>query len=228
MTLEGGVIVLSILLAFAIDAWWGQRKDNIEGIEQLTRVAAELRLNSRVVRTKTENLQIAIDATAEFLSWMGPQPQQKSMEAFSHQWDTLTDIGTFSLVRRAANDYLAAGRETMSGNLNIRDSLSEWYHYSDRLENQYEILRLEHWTLHDYANRIPATPMLSTMSTNFVMSKHPGSKFPFDQAALLSDPVFESLLANYLIRVEFVLLQALEQQERQSDLLTSVDAIVAE
>jgi hypothetical protein len=228
MALEGGVIVLSILLAFAIDAWWGQRKDHIEDIAQLSRVAAELRLNSEMLRSKTENLQIAIDTTSQFLSWMGPEPPEQELDAVARQLDILSNIGTFSLVRRAADDYLAAGRESTSRDAHIRQSLAEWYFHSDRLENQYTILRTEHWTLNDHLNRIPAAPALKLVKANPIMAKHPESKFPFDQSALLTDPVLESLLANYLIRLEFVLLQALEQQERQTTLLTSIDYVVAE
>jgi len=228
MALEGGVIVLSILFAFAIDAWWSQRKDHIEGIEQLGRVAAELQLNSEMVRSKIARIQMAIDATSEYLSWMGPQPQELDTEAVARQLDVLKRIGTFSLVRRAANDYLATGRKTTSGDIDIRESLSEWHFYADRLENQYEILRIEHSTLNNYLNRIPVAPALKMLKASPFMKRHPESKFPFDQSVLLTDPVVESLLAHYLIRMELVLSQALEVQERQADLLTSIKAAVAE
>ena len=228
MALEGAVIVFSILLAFAIDAWWDERKEKIEGLEQLARVASELRLNTEMVQSKIEHLQIAIDASTEYLSWMGPEPREHGADAFSNQWDTLASIGTFSVVRRAADDYLGAGQELTFENVDIRSSLSEWYFFADRLENQYEILRTEHWTLIDYANRIPAAPGLNTALANPEMKKHPKSKFPFDQSALLTDPVLEALLANYLIRLKFVASQAQEQQERQARLLAAIDAVIAE
>jgi len=205
MALEGGVIVLSILLAFAIDAWWNHRKERIEGIEQLSHVAAELRLNSDMVRSKIEILQIAIDAASQFLSWMGPEPLEKDSESVAHQLNVLSEIGTFSLVRRAADDYLAAGRESTSRDTLIRESLSEWYFFGDRLENQYTILRTEHWTLNDYLNRIPVAPALVISKANPVMAKHPVSKFPFDQ---------------------FVVALSLKQQEIQTNLLDAIVAIV--
>ena len=227
MALEGAVIVFSILLAFAIDAWWDKRKEKIEGIEQLARVASELQLNTEMLQSKIEQLRIAIDASAEFLSWMGPEPREYSTDAFSDQWDTLASIGTFSVVRRAADDYLGAGQELTFENVDIRGSLSEWYFFADRLENQYEILRTEHWTLVDYANRIPAAPALNMALASPVMKKHPKSKFPFDQPALLTDPVLEALLANYLIRLKFVGLSARELQEKQAGLLASIDGFIA-
>ena len=132
------------------------------------------------------------------------------------------------MVRRAADDYLGAGQELTFESVDIRGSLSEWYFFADRLENQYEILRTEHWTLIDYANRIPAAPGLNIALASPVMKKLPKSKFPFDQSALLTDPVLEALLANYLIRLKFVASQAQEQQERQARLLVSIDAVIAE
>ena len=228
MALEGVVIVLSILLAFAIDAWWGERKDQVENIGQLGRVAAELELNSEMIRSKVETLQEARDAASLFLSWMGPEPEEREPDEVLKALDVLSDIGMFSLVRRATDDYLAASRGSTAEDIHIRQSLSEWYFYGDVLENQYKLLRTEHWTLTDFLSRIPGAPALRLVKANPVMAPHPDSKFPFDQSVLLTDPVVESLLANYLIRLEFVLVQAAAQQERQNTLLASINAFVAE
>jgi hypothetical protein len=42
MLIEGFVIVVSILLAFAIDAWWNERQEAKEAALQVERVVAEL------------------------------------------------------------------------------------------------------------------------------------------------------------------------------------------
>ena len=61
---EGVVIVLSILLAFAIDAWWGEWREKTAEIEQLARVSTELVSNAEIVQRKLETLAVAIDATS--------------------------------------------------------------------------------------------------------------------------------------------------------------------
>lgn len=228
LVLEGSVIVLSILLAFAIDAWWDERKEENAQLERLVRVAAELQLNSERIQSKIETLQIAINATSEYLSWMGPQPQEIQPQIYNNQWGTMISIGTFSLIRRAAEDFLATGNVASSGQVEIRNSLSEWYSYGDNLEKQYEILREEHAKLIDYTYAKPAAPALRTMSGVAVMQSHPKSNFTYDQSELLDDPVVESLLAIYLIRLEFVIEQAIEHQERQASLLASINLITSE
>ena len=42
---EGAAIVISILLAFAIEAWWDDRKDRIKEEELLVSLAAEIQGN---------------------------------------------------------------------------------------------------------------------------------------------------------------------------------------
>ena len=228
LLLEGSVIVFSILLAFAIDAWWDDRKEHTKQLERLVRVAAELQLNSENIQSIIEILEDAIDATSEYLVWMGPQPQEVQLQSFHSQWVKMISIGTFSLVRRAAEDYLAAGNITSSGDADIRNLLSEWYSYGDKLEKQFEILRVEHAKLVDYTNTKTTVPGLHTISTVGVMQRHPKSKFPYDQSELLSDPMVETLLATYLIRLEFVIRLAAEHQERQSNLLISISSIASE
>ena len=228
MALEGLVIVFSILLAFAIDAWWDQRKEHADGIEQLARVDAELRLDSQMIQTKLRTLQSGIEATSEFISWMGPEPSPQETETITRQLAVAFDIGTFSLVRRAVDDYLAAGRESTPRDAEIRQLLSEWSFHADQLAYQYTILRTEHWTVTDHLNRIPAASALTLTKVNPVMAKHPDSRFPFDPNALLTDPVLESLSATYLIRLEFVVLQLKRQEERQAGLLALIETALAE
>ena len=46
---EGSVIVASILLAFAVDAWWTSRQESDEANELLTDFKGELSENIRIV-----------------------------------------------------------------------------------------------------------------------------------------------------------------------------------
>ena len=85
LIIEGTVIVFSILLAFAIDAWWDGRQVEDAQIERLSRVAAELRSNSERIHRKIETLEVAITATSKILSWMGPEPQDVELQMFKSQ-----------------------------------------------------------------------------------------------------------------------------------------------
>ena len=226
LIIEGTVIVFSILLAFAIDAWWDGRQEEDAQIERLARVAAELQSNSERIQSKIETLDVAISATSEILSWMGPEPQEVELQTFMTHWNRMIAIGTFSLIRSATEDFLASGTVDSSQSDDIRNSLSEWYFFGDNLKNQYDLLREAHSKLDDYTYTLSTAPRLHTMSELSVMQDHPRSKFPFDHYALLADPRVENLLAVYLLRMEFVTRGVNSYQERQANLLSSINSAI--
>jgi hypothetical protein len=190
---------------------------------QLVRVSAELKANSERIKQKVEILENAIRATSRVLSWMGPNPESVDLEAIVSEWNELYAIGTFSLMRSATDDFLAAGQIDETGVLTIRDAMSEWYSMGNDLEKQYDLLRVSHANIADYLQ--DSIPLLHTMSTNSAMTGHPTSKFPFDTDKFLADPAIESRLAIYLIRMEFFTYQALELENRQTDLLAKIQSV---
>lgn len=220
MLAEGLVIVSSILLAFAIDAWWEQRQERSHALEQLVRVESDLRINTTMMQDKIRDLEDAAEAIKEYQQWMGPEPEAVDRELLAQQWDRMMGIGTLSLVRRAIDDFLAGGAEMHSDEPAIREKLAGWYYNASQLESQYQILRQEHWELANYNNRNPRTPLLGITSRSFRAQGFPESAFPTEQAALLNNPVVESLLGNYLMRMSFVLRLARRHETMQKELLS--------
>ena len=216
ITTEGAVIVVSILLAFAIDAWWEERIARSAEIEQLVRVSEELEANSERLQRKIDTISAAIDGAGEFISWMGPHPVDVSADVYFRQWPKFYSIGTFSVLRSAAQDYLAAGQAGKARHGEIRDALSEWHSYADDLEMQYDLLRVAHAHINDYLQ--DSVPLLHSIAKTGYVDENITSKFPFDHVAVLSDPSLESRMAVYLIRLNFVSVQALDLQRRHSEL----------
>lgn len=223
---EGVAITASILIAFAIDAWWEDRQETESEIRNLVRVSAELEANSEIIQSKLRTIEGSIEATSTFISWMGPQPTILEKELLVEQWDTLYAIGFFSLQRSATRDYLASGQTDMAKNLEVRQAISEWYSSGTALEEQYERLRIAHTGISDYLQ--DAIPFLHMVSVNALMSDHPTSKFPFDQTAFLVDPKLESRLALFLIRMEFVSDQAAYLKDLQRELVALIDTTIQE
>ena len=54
LALEGAVVVISILIAFALDAWWNDRQLQQETAEDLAIVQFELSENIRLIRVTTD------------------------------------------------------------------------------------------------------------------------------------------------------------------------------
>ena len=80
LMLEGFVIVISILLAFAIDAWWDQQRQTRDAEDQVDRVIAELKANLAILQIQDEALEYATEAAREFLSIMGPETGSVSVD----------------------------------------------------------------------------------------------------------------------------------------------------
>ncbi len=109
VTLEGAVIVISILLAFAIDAWWDERNAREAELEQLVRVAQELEANTKRLQRKLNVILTSIEGTEELISWMGPEPINVPPDVFHGHWPKFFSIGMYSVPRGAVQDYLATG-----------------------------------------------------------------------------------------------------------------------
>ncbi len=222
ITVEAAAIVASILLAFAIDAWWEDSKEHTAEVDQLLRVLAELENNADIIEQKLGTISKAIPATSEFMSWMGPQPEPVQSDVFFDRWTTLYSIGFFALTRSAAEDYLAAGQMASARNVDVRNAISNWYADGKALEGQYAALRVAHANL---GEQLQATiPMLHMDSKNLVMEDHPKSKFPFAQADVFTNSRVEGRLSLYLIRMEFFKTEALDVLNSQVELLDLIES----
>jgi len=224
LAVEAVAIVGSILLAFAIDAWWDEQKEQDAQIRQLAHVSAEIKANSDRIQRKLDVLSVAIDSTSEFISWMGPQPTNVQPQNYFKQWGRLFSLGTFALLRSASEDYLAAGKIETPQYSDIRRAISEWYMYGDDLEKQYDLLRVAHARLGEYSEDL--VPVLNEMRQTKIMKGHPTSKFQYDQEKVLSDPSMESRLAIYLIRMEFVREEALALRDREASLQDLIELAI--
>lgn len=222
---ESFVIVASILLAFAIDAWWNDRQELRLQNDRLARVAAEVELNRGIVAEKIDILERAIAGTSEYLAWMGPEPRDVAFEQYARQWDRMLDIGMYALVHRATDEYLGAGSASTDERSGIRALLLAWYAEGDRIEQQYDLLRGRHEALVRYTTST-GEPVLASMGHLAIMQAHPKSRFPTDAAGTLADPVIESLLALYLVRMEFVSRRMIQYRDYQDDLLMAIREVV--
>jgi len=222
ITVEAAAIVASILLAFSIDAWWEDSKEQNAEVDQVLRVLAELEINADIIEQKLGTISTAITATSEFMSWMGPDPEPVQSEVFFDRWTTLYSIGFFALTRSAAEDYLAAGQIASARNVDVRNAISNWYSDGNALEGQYAALRVAHVNL---GEQLQATvPMLHMDSKNTVMEGHPKSKFPFVQADVFTNSQLEGRFSLYLIRMEFFKIEALDVLNSQADLLDLIES----
>jgi len=126
ISVEAATIIASILLAFAIDAWWQDRQIRVEEQEILAGLHTEFIANHEVLtRNLSSNLQ-AMQSLQDFLSLIeGDQSQDTKAIVLA----VLTDMGgpyTTDLGNGTLNALLSSGRLENLTNKRLRALLTAW------------------------------------------------------------------------------------------------------
>lgn len=200
LAVEGIVIVVSILLAFAIDAWWDQRREVRAAEDQVARVVAELRANILILKGQDQALEFTTKAAREFLSIMGPDVEPVSTQEVGSMIARIYSVGTLSLSRSATQNFLSSGQLTGGRWNDIRLALSELLSEAQQAEASSLELRQMRPAMLEHTRA--SVSGLDIAKGNTLMMDYPASRFESDPDALLSDMKFESLIAYYAIRME--------------------------
>ena len=198
LLIEGLVIVVSILLAFTIDAWWDQQREVRDASNQVARVIAELRANVAILEIQGQSLDYTTRAAREFLSGMGPDAEPVSMQDIGSMIERIFSSSTLSLSRSASQNFLSSGQLTDGRWIDIRLALAEMLSETQIAENSSLDLRQ---TRPDLLERMQTfVSALDVVKEHPLMADYSQSRFNSDTDGLLSDRIFESLTANYAIR----------------------------
>jgi hypothetical protein len=223
---EGAVIVVSILLAFAIDAWWDEREQGNDADDQVSRVLAELNANAKVASGQVKRLDKAIISAKAFLDLLGPEPPATGIDTIASLLERIYSVPTISFERGASNDFLSSGRLTGGGWTEIRIELANTLtdastaeRASVELRGMREVIRER---LDDHISG------LDLVRAHKLMADYEPSRFESDTAGLLSDMRFESLLATYAIRMEINRSYYKDLFQRLNQLIADIEALAAE
>lgn len=200
LLIEGLVIVVSILLAFSIDAWWDQQRELRDAEDQVARVVAELNANITILNAQDEALGHTTRAAREFLSMMGPDVEAVSNQEVGVMMGRIFSVGTLSLSRSATQNFLSSGQLTDGRWVGIRLALSEMLSKVHAAENN--SLELRQMRPNIWEHEQDFVSGLDIVRDHALMKDYPASQFESDADALLSDMKFEGVIANYAIRME--------------------------
>lgn len=198
--IEGVVIVVSILLAFAIDAWWDERQEAKEAELQVERVVAELEASAILLEQQIEALDVTTDTAKRFLVMFGPEPGPVDKTVAGALFNELFASGTISFDRSASQRFLASGLLTQGRWLEVRHDLSALLADQNRSEKRSVELREMRPAINTYIARL--IPALDVVLGHPLMADYSPSRFPYDPTLLFSDMYFESLIADFAIRME--------------------------
>jgi len=112
---EGAVIVGSILLAFAIDAWWDEHKRDKDVLEVLRLVELE-------TITNLANLKVSISHHEDIVMAIETAHDNRSIE--SNAGDAVIDVEVFEPISDALKTLVSTGMLSAIGDVDLRIALS--------------------------------------------------------------------------------------------------------
>ena len=210
---EATAIVVSILLAFAIDAWWESRSDREAEQSAITRLILEFEYNIDELGKGKERHQTALGATEQLLALMKPSQQDPN---------DLTNAGklleecfqnpTFDPRLGTTNSLIASGDLHLLRDEQLQSMLTEWPTLAGDLLEWQIIERM-----HGEELLLPFTYDYVAWPSVEVALGHGGqpSAFESDFHALFSSLRFEGRLNNRRYNVR-ELVADIEKLERKT------------
>lgn len=230
---EGGVIVASILLAFAIDAWWGQRVAAKQTRQALLAMQAELVENKAYFNEAIGVWQLSEDAGFALLERTGPDASVEDPSEVSVLIGDLflrPDIEPPAM--GAALSLVSEGTLSRVRNRELRQSLSMWPSYIEKqTENMNDIgagglLFFQRMLLYvptlDF-DRVNGMASMPEAREAFASRATTASRFSSDWSGLLSDRQFESGVTQRTMGAVTGGLLASRSVERIEELLALID-----
>ena len=138
LILEGSAIVASILLAFSIDAWWDDRRENRQRQELIFALNLDFEITKERLATSIGVADSTIDRTLEFLLKTGDQDQH-SVEELGHLVDAISDGIAFKESLSAYESTVTTGKINLLTSPVLIQAIAEFYEALEMYENQFQI-----------------------------------------------------------------------------------------
>jgi hypothetical protein len=175
------VIVSSILVALAGDAWWDTRVERREEREALMALRGEFTASLRTLQAGERVHERSAEAIQRILQWTGPDPKLPGGDTLATElFDAVVRYSTYNDRRGVLDGVIASGALRLIQNDSLRARLAGWPAVvEDLTEDEVLALELRNGELAPYVYRqVPID----------------GSDFPRDYGVLFSDPYFERLI----------------------------------
>lgn len=218
---EAAVIVASILLAFAIDAWWDTRAETQRTNAQLATIQAELYSIDELlsnISSKLEDLRLAVIAVLEHV---GPETKLIPIEQLYELIDLSFRMQTIELEAGSIIALLASGELSSIENTELKTNLASWQARVTRLRNKSSQLEENREYIIDYLHN--KLPTLEITQKTGQMTRYPSSDFHADPAIFQRDMKLEGLFANRGMLIEDTEVYLVEVHEAVGRILQRLD-----
>ena len=202
---EAAAIVVSILLAFAIDAWWTNRQIIAEEYDTLTQLRSEYVRNVELLAEKrashaaTEQSMLALLRTISIAQQSG-----LDRESVFPDLDKTIIRWTFDPETGAISGVLESGKLSIIQSDQLRSALAGWpAKLQDVIEDE---IAVWNFTGRDFVPYLYDKASFRAMYNSIVPSRSLGEgPYKSDLEEIFSDPVFENLVVRKLALTRDVL-----------------------
>jgi hypothetical protein len=197
---ESAAIIASILLAFAIDAWWEQRGEHRRSLAQLSTIRTEfVEVDQRLAELHRELVGLR-GSVSEFLQHVGPDAPQQSLDSLESLIDLSFRSSRVELPTGSLQALLASGELSSVADSDLRALLATWPAEVSRLRNQSGLLEDNREEIIRYLHdRIPT---LAVAYRTGQMNAYPRSSFTAEPGILQRDMKVEGLFGNRGMMIE--------------------------
>lgn len=204
IAVEAAAIVASILLAFAIDAWWQDRGARAQEAAAIVGLIQDFEAYLDDLNSHEEFYQRRLAASRNLLEAIGPSTQSTEIDVFS----AIGIVGNVNELRFPSSTLdmvLSDGGFTLFQSPELRIQLAKWIRTVERVDELNEFLYREVHLYGDYMRtRYPIRDLASSAGADDLGP----SSFDIDISTILNDLEFENAItqqwyATWLI-VEYI------------------------
>lgn len=197
------LIVVSIIIAFSVDAWWegrGERRDERDHLEALLAEFEGIHLEldahlGEVTRSR--------GATEQILRLTGPSPPEMSADSLARLINHSFNVGVFASEGGALQALLASGGLSLIRSDSLSALLAEWPSLRESIGADVDLLVLNReQEIQDYLVQVGIP--ISRIASNLEWLDIPETKFDFDARTLLASVALESMFVTRVVRLRFL------------------------
>ncbi len=197
---ESFVIVVSILIAFSLDAWWERSTEINRKREQLEAIQNEFTANIDELQVLFDRLESMRVAVIELLPHISPTSPSLPLDSLTSLMDLSFRLGTVELQTGSIQALLSSGELAGVGTPELTALLAEWPAEVARLRNQSGLLEENREIIIEYLHaRIPT---LEIAHKTGQMDRYPRSSFEASAEAVQRDMKVEGLFGNRGMMIE--------------------------
>lgn len=194
------LIVVSILAAFALQAWWSARVEGEQMHARLGTLRDEFDATREDLADEAVKLDSVRSAIARLLATVGPAAPLVSIDSLTASLDRSFRASTIELRDGSLQALLASGQLAQIEDPTLTTLLAEWPSDIARLRTKSSLLEENREIIIAYLHdRIPT---LQIAQQTGQMTSYPHSAFRGDPAAVQRDMKIEGLLGNRAMLVE--------------------------